>query len=206
MVHGLQLTFLVSFSSVGIALVIGAALGVTSGYIGGAFDRTLGLFMNVLLAFPPLVLIVALVAYPGNVLLKIIAALALVFVPSVTRIARASTMRFARLEFIAAAKVAGLSHGRIIARELLPNVVPVLLAYAFLLLGIGALAEASLSYLGLGLPPSEPTLGGMMAAEQGRILDAPHAVFFPGLVLFITIFAINIVGEHLNGDAGRTRT
>ncbi|ARU05545.1 hypothetical protein CCO03_13410 [Comamonas serinivorans] len=205
-VHGLRLTFLVSFASVGLALVIGTCLGISAGYIGGWYDRGLSLGLNVLLAFPPLVLIVALVAYPGNMLIKIIASLALVFVPSITRIARASTLRFARLDFVAAAKVAGLSHHRIITRELMPNVLPVLLAYAFLLLGIGALAEAGLSYLGLGMPPSVPTLGGMMAAEQARILDAPHAVFFPGLVLFLTIFAINIVGERFNaGSEGARR-
>jgi peptide/nickel transport system permease protein len=205
MVHGLRLTFFVSFASVGLALVIGTVLGVSAGHVGGWYDRVLGLCLNVLLAFPPLVLIVALVAYPGNMMSKIIVALTVVFVPSITRIARAATLRFSRLDFVAAARVAGLSDGRIIARELMPNVLPVLLSYAFLLLGIGALAEAGLSYLGLGMPPSVPTLGGMMAAEQGRLLDAPHAVFFPGLVLFLTIFAINVVGERFNAHSEGAR-
>ncbi|MFO1196182.1 MAG: ABC transporter permease [Burkholderiaceae bacterium] len=196
-VHGFRVTLAVSFGSVLLALVFGGALGIVAGYFRGWVERTIMTAVNVLLAFPPLVLVIAMVAYPGNALLKVIVALGIVFVPSVTRIARAGTLRLAALDFVTAARAAGMGHARMLWRELLPNLVPSLLAFGLLMLAVAALAEAGLSFLGLGVPPPTPTIGSMMAGEQSRALDAPHAVFLPALALFLTIFALNLVGEEL---------
>ena len=196
-IHGFRITFAVSLGSVALALTFGGALGICAGYFRGWVERTILIGVNVLLAFPPLVLIIAMVAYPGDALTKVIIALGIVFMPSVTRIARANTLLFSEREFVTAARAAGMSDGRVIVRELLPNLVPALLAYCLLLVAIGALAEAGLSYLGLSVPPPTPTLGQMMASEQANALEAPHAVFFPAGMLFLTIFALNLIGEEV---------
>lgn len=196
-IHGFRITLAVSLGSVGLALVLGGVLGVCAGYFRGWVERAVLMLANVMLAFPPLVLVIAMVAYPGNALAKVVVALGIVFVPAVTRIARANTLRFAEQDFVTAARAAGMGHARLILRELLPNLVPPLLAYSLLMIAIGALAEAALSFLGLGVPPPAPTLGSMMASEQSRVLEGPHAVFFPAAMLFLTIFALNQVGEQI---------
>jgi len=205
-VHGFRITLTVSLVSVALALVAGTAIGVCAGYFRGWVERVILTVNDVFLAFPPLVLVIAVVAYPGPALLKVVLALVIVFVPAVTRIARANTLRLAGMEFVTAARAAGMSDARLLWRELLPNLVPPMLAYGLLMVAVGALAEAALSFLGLGVPPPAPSLGSMMAGEQARVMEAPHAVFFPALMLFLTIFALNIVGEDVqrrhDGRAG----
>jgi len=196
-VYGFRVTLAVSFGSVALGLAFGGALGIVAGYFRGPVERVILMGVNVLLAFPPLVLIIAMVAYPGEPLLKVIVALGIVFTPAVTRIARANTLMFSQREFVTAARAAGMSDFRLIVRELLPNLVPALLAYCLLLVAVAALAEAGLSFLGLSVPPPTPTLGQMMASEQANVLDAPHVVFFPAGMLFLTIFALNLVGEEV---------
>jgi len=204
--YGFRITLAVSLGSVALALAAGTVIGVCAGYFRGWIERAILAVIDVLLAFPPLVLIIAMVAYPGSPLVKVVMALAVVFTPATTRIARANTLRLSGMEFITAARAAGMHDVRIIFRELLPNLVPPMLAYGLLLVAIAALAEAALSFLGLGIPPPTPSLGSMMAGEQSRVMDAPHAVFFPALMLFLTIFALNIVGEDIqrrhDGRAG----
>lgn len=196
-IHGFRVTLVVSLGSVAFALVVGGALGICAGYFRGLTEGATLTAVNVLLAFPPLVLIIAMVAYPGDPLLKVVLALGIVFTPAVVRIARANTLVFAEREFVTAARAAGMSDARLIWRELLPNLLPAMLAYALLLIAIGALAEAALSFLGLSVPPPTPTLGQMMASEQTNVMEAPHAVFFPAGMLFLTIFALNMVGEEV---------
>lgn len=154
--HGFRITLMVSLGSVGLALVVGTVVGVCAGYFRGWIERVILIVIDVLLAFPPLVLVIAMVAYPGLPLAKVVIALGIVFVPATTRIARANTLRFAGLEFVTAARAAGMSDARIIGRELLPNLVPPMLAYGLLLVAIAALAEAALSFLGLGIRRRRP--------------------------------------------------
>jgi peptide/nickel transport system permease protein len=196
-IYGFRVTLIVSLGSVALGLLFGGLLGIVAGYFRGPIERVILMGVNVLLAFPPLVLIIAMVAYPGQPLAKVIIALGIVFMPAVTRIARANTLALREREFVTAARAAGMGDMRLIFRELLPNLVPALLAYGLLLVAVAALAEAGLSYLGLSVPPPTPTLGQMMASEQSNVLDAPHAVFFPAGMLFLTIFALNLVGEEV---------
>lgn len=196
-IYGFRVTFAVSLGSVLLALLFGGALGMIAGYFRGWTEKIILAVCNVVLAFPPLVLIIAMVAYPGQALVKVITALSIVFTPSVIRIARANTLSFSEREFVTAARAVGMGDTRLLLRELLPNLLPTLLSYGLLLIAIGALAEAGLSYLGLSVPPPAPTLGAMMAAEQAYVLEAPHAVFFPALALFLTIFSLNVVGEAI---------
>lgn len=196
-IHGFRVTLVVSLGSVAFALVVGGALGICAGYFRGLTEGATLTVVNVLLAFPPLVLIIAMVAYPGDPLMKVVLALGIVFTPAMVRIARANTLGFAEREFVTAARAAGMSDARLIWRELLPNLLPAMLAYGLLMIAIGALAEAALSFLGLSVPPPTPTLGQMMASEQTNVMEAPHAVFFPAGMLFLTIFALNMVGEEV---------
>lgn len=196
-VYGFQITLAVSLGSVALGLLVGGCLGICAGYFRGTTERIILTGTNILLAFPPLVLIIAMVAYPGQALLKVIVALGIVFIPSFTRIARANTLRFSEQEFITAARAAGMGDARLLLRELLPNLVPSLLAYSLLVLAVAAVAEAGLSFLGLGVPPPAPSLGTMMASEQANVMMAPHAVFFPAIALFLTIFALNVIGEEV---------
>lgn len=196
-IHGFQITWAVSLGSVILGLLVGGVLGICAGFFRGWTERIILTGTNILLAFPPLVLIIAMVAYPGQALLKVIIALGIVFIPSFTRIARANTLRFSEQEFVTAARAAGMGNTRLIARELLPNLVPSLLAYSLLVLAVAAVAEAGLSFLGLGVPPPTPSLGTMMASEQANVMMAPHAVFFPAIALLVTIFALNVIGEEV---------
>jgi peptide/nickel transport system permease protein len=196
-IYGFRITFVVSIGSVMLALAAGGALGMVAGYFRGWAERIILAACNVVLAFPPLVLIIAMVAYPGHALIKVIVALSVVFTPAVIRIVRANTLAYSEREFVTAARAAGMGNIRLLVREILPNLVPTLLSYGLLLIAIGALAEAGLSYLGLSVPPPAPTLGSMMASEQSNVLEAPHAVFFPAMALFLTIFALNMVAEAI---------
>ena len=193
--HGFRITLAVSLGATLLALLAGGVLGLCAGYFRGRVEWAVMLLVDVLLAFPPLVLIIALSAHPGQALLKVVVTVALVFLPAVTRIARAQTLKLSRLEFVTAAQAMGMGNLRILLRELLPNVLPPLLAYGLLLVAVAALIEAALGFLGLGVPAPAPTLGGMMAAEQARLREAPHAVFFPAALLFMTTLALSLMGE-----------
>jgi peptide/nickel transport system permease protein len=195
--HGLRVTFVVGIGSVAIGLVIGGILGILAGYFRGWTERVIMTGNNVLMAFPPLVLTIALMSYPGDPLPKVIIALGLVFISAFARITRVNTLLFAHQDFVTAARAIGMRDMRIMAREIAPNLVTPLLVYALLMFALAAVAEGTLSFLGLSVPPPTPTLGGMISSEVNNMHDAPHAVFFPAFVLFMTIFALNRVGEYV---------
>lgn len=194
---GLRITLLVSIASVALGVLIGGLLGLLAGYYRGHVERWILAANNILMAFPPLVLVVALMAYPGAPLPKVILALGLVFASSFTRVTRINTLTFAQQNFVLAARATGMRNVRIMVREIGPNLVTPVMVFALLMVALAAVAEGTLSFLGLSIPPPAPTLGGMIAAEVGNMHEAPHAVFFPALVFFITIFALNRVGEYV---------
>ncbi len=196
-IYGLRVTFVVSLGSVAVGLWFGTVLGVVAGYFQGRWDKSITALVNIILAFPPLVLTIAIMSYPGFPMLKLIAALGLVFIPAFARMARANTMLYARQDFVTAAHAIGMGDLRIILREIAPNLVVPMLVYSLLMVAVAAVAEASLSFLGLSVPPPEPSLGGMISAERSNILQAPYAVFYPAQALFLTIFALNLLGEHV---------
>lgn len=196
-VFGLRITLIVALGSVAVGVLIGGPLGLLAGYYRGHAERWILAANNILMAFPPLVLVVALMAYPGTALPKVILALGLVFASSFTRVTRVNTLVFAQQNFVMAARATGMRDLRIMAREIVPNLVTPVMVFALMLVALAAVAEGTLSFLGLGVPPPTPTLGGMIAAEVSNMHEAPHAVFFPVLVFFVTIFALNRVGEHV---------
>jgi peptide/nickel transport system permease protein len=164
----------------------------------GWLDRALSTANNAFLAFPPLVLLLALAAVMERDSRNIALALGALSIPVNLRLARANAMTVAQEEFVEAARVMGASRTRIVIREILPNVLPPLLSYALIVMAVLLVAEASLSYLGLGVQAPEPSWGNMIAeGEGGMFEDHPHLVLVPGGAMFATVLAFNLVGERL---------
>lgn len=196
-VTGLRVSLQVGFGSVAIALSVGGGLGLLAGFYRGRLDAWVSALMAVILAFPPLILAMAIIAYAGPSLTKVVLALGLLFVPACARLVRAGALRFVDREFVLAARAAGMRDGRLIVRELLPNLYPPMLAYGVLMIAIAIVGEAALSFLGLSVPPPHPSLGGMISAERGTLAIAPWAVFGPALLLFLTVLSLNVLGDQM---------
>lgn len=196
-VYGARTSLTVALCAVAIGTVVGGALGVVTGYFRGAADRTVGIATNALLAVPPLVLLVALATVLDPGLRNVALSLSLLTIPSMVRVARASTLAHTQREFVLAARALGATRWRVMTRELLPNVLLPLLSMALVMVSVMIVAEASLSFLGLGVQPPEPTWGNMIAEGEGDVFqEHPHIVLVPGTVLFLTVFALNLVGER----------
>lgn len=198
--YGARSSLLISLSAVAIGTVVGGAIGMVAGYFGKAADRVVGMATNSLLAVPPLILLIALATVLQPHLRNIAFSLALLTIPGMVRLARATTMAYANRAFVVAARAMGATRSRILLRELLPNVLLPLLSLAVVMISVLIVAEASLSFLGLGIQPPEPTWGNMIAEGEGRVFEQhPHIVLVPGAFLFLTVFAFNIVGEKARG-------
>ena len=196
-IYGARVSLQVSLGAVAIGMAIGGVIGVVAGFFGRRIDAVVRFFTDSLLAFPPLILLLAVVAAVTPNARNIALALAVLTVPTFIRLARANTLTFAQREFVLAARAMGASSARVIFRELVPNVVRPLLSYGFLIIAVLIVAEASLSFLGVGIQRPTPTWGNMIAAGQGTFEDHPHLVFVPGAVMFLTVFAVNRVGDRV---------
>lgn len=194
-VYGAQVSLTVALGGVGIGLAFGGTLGLIGGYFGRWPDRLIMGTMTVLLCFPGIILAIALVSSLGPSVGNVTFAIGVIFIPAFARIARANTLSLRSREFVLAAQSLGAKLPRILIREILPNLMPALLSYAVVMLGVAILAEAALGFLGLSVRPPRPSWGGMIAAERSNLADAPHAVFIPAAVMFLTVLAINWLGE-----------
>lgn len=209
--YGARVSLLTSLLAVSLGLIVGGAVGMTAGFIGGWFDRIVEVVTNTMLAFPALILLIALAAVLGRptsisgAILKTGVALAVVVLPVLVRLARTHTLLLAQREFVTASEMIGARRSRIIVTEILPNVAIPLLAYSFVLLAVMIVAEGSLAFLGLGLAQPEPTWGNMIAEGGLRTLvDHPHIPLVPGAFMFLTVLSLNRVGERLTtGRDGR---
>lgn len=195
-VYGAQASLLVGICAVGLGAIVGGVLGMLAGYFGGWTERVLGVVTDVVLAFPGLVLIIAIVAILGASLTNLIIGLALLSVPTFIRLTRAATLQATQREFVHAARAYGSKSLRIIAREITPNVVLPVAAVAFIMVGTFIVVEGSLSFLGLGIPPPKPSWGGMIASGRTQLLDYPYISLFPAAVMFLTVLSINYIGER----------
>lgn len=199
-IYGARVSLAVGLISVAIAMTIGGLLGLFAGYLRGRFEKFVNILTDSFLAFPPLVLLLAITATMGSSLRTLVISLGVLSLPTFTRLARANTIAFAQREFITASRALGARAGRVVFRDLLPNVVLPVASYAFVVAAVVIVAEGSLSFLGLGLPPPTPSWGGMIAAGRDRLESDPLVVFVPAAVMFLTIFSLNVVG-----DRARTR-
>jgi len=203
-IHGAQVSLLVGTVAGLAGLSIGTSLGLLGGYIGKRVDRFISLLTDAMLAFPPLILLLALVAILTPSVTTILIGLTLVTVPSFVRLARANTIAWSSREFVRAAKNMGAGNTRILLKEVLPNVMPALAAFFPTVVAALIVAEGSLSFLGLGLPPPQPSWGGMINEGKSLIATSPHLVFVPAAVIFFTVFSLNQVGDHLRHRFDRT--
>jgi peptide/nickel transport system permease protein len=197
LIYGARISLIVGLCAPVIGITIGGALGMLSGYFRGRFETLVVGSMDVLLAFPPLILVLAIIAFLGQSIFNLTCILGVLGIPAFMRVARAATLTLSRREFVIAAQALGATHGRILLRELLPNVI--LPLFAFFLLGVAVtiVVEASLSFLGLGVPPPISSWGGMIGEGRESLDVAPRLAFLPAVVMFLTVLSFNLVGDTL---------
>jgi peptide/nickel transport system permease protein len=193
----------VALGSVVAALLLGTGIGVTAGYFGGLADNALMRPVDLMLAFPPLLFAVSLIAILGRGSLVEIIAIAAIYVPLLARVSRSSAQIIRRLSYVDAAKCRGSSHAAILVKHVLPNALGPSLALASVLAGLAVQIEAALSYLGLGAQPPTASLGVMLADGQQFLQQAPWAEIFPGLGIALTAGAFLIVGNALRRRIGK---
>lgn len=196
-VYGGRVSLVIGTVSAAGGVLLGTTLGLLAGYLRGAVDWAVTLIADVLLSFPALVLLIAITAIFSPSVGTLMIGLALTSTPTFIRLARANTMAWSNREFVRAAKNMGASNSRILTQEILPNVVPSIASYLPLVVAALIVAEGSLSFLGLGVPPPTPSWGGMINAGAVELRSTPSLVFIPATVLFLTVFALNQAGEHL---------
>lgn len=195
-VYGARISLSAGLGSVVIGLLIGGGLGLIAGYYRGITESLIMGFMNVVLAFPALVLAITIVANLGGSLANVTLAIGALFVPAFARIARANTLVFRSREFVLVAKALGAGDARILLREILPNLVGPLLSYSLVMFAIAVLAEASLGFLGLSVPPPAPSWGSIISSERANLAVASHVIFVPAAAIFLTVISLNVLGER----------
>lgn len=197
LIFGARISLTVGLLAPVIGGTVGGCLGLLAGYFRSRFEAVVVGGVDVLLAFPPLVLALAVTAYLGQSVLNLVLVLGVLGIPAFTRVARATTLAFAQREFVVAARALGATHARILVRELLPNVMLPLLAFFLLGIAVTIVVEGALSFLGLGVPPPAPSWG-IMIGEGRETLDlAPRLAFLPCAVMFATVLSLNLVGDAL---------
>ncbi len=197
LVFGARLSLAVSVAAVGLGLALGVPLGAVSGYAGARVDQLLMRAMDALLAFPPILLALAVVAVLGPGLANTALAIGLVYIPRLARIVRASVLQEREKEYVAAARVLGESDGRILFGHILPNCLSPLLVQGTAYLAAAVLVESSLSFLGLGAPPPAPSWGAMLSEARGHLESYPLVAIFPGLAISLTVLGFNLLGDGL---------
>lgn len=197
LIYGARVSLTVGLLSSVIGVTVGGALGMLAGYFRGRLETFTVGGVDVLLAFPPLVFLLAVLAYLGQTVLNITLVIGVLSIPAFTRVARAVTLSLSEREFVVAARALGATHSRILLRELLPNVSLPLVAFFLLGVAVTIVVEGALSFLGLGVPPPAPSWGSMIAEGRESLDIAPWLAFLPAGTMFITVLAFNIVGDTL---------
>lgn len=196
LLFGARDTVIIAFGATGIGLIVGTAIGVAAGYFRGPLDRSLGLVLDVLLAFPPLIVLLILVTVLEPSMPTLLGALGFLAIPTFARLARASTLVWVDRPFIVAARTYGATDLRIITKDLLANVVLPLLTLLPIVVSGLIVAEGSLSYLGFGMPPPQPSWGNMISGGMQYLRTNLALVIIPATAVFLTVFALNTVGER----------
>jgi peptide/nickel transport system permease protein len=195
--HGARLSLIIGFTTVSFAIVIGTLLGLLSGYLGGAVDNAIMRAMDVLLAFPSLLLAIAIVTVLGPGLINALIAIGIVSIPTYARVTRASVMLLKEQDFITASRAMGADNIFIMMRHVLPNTLTPLIVYGTLGVATAILDAAALSFLGLGAQHPTPEWGLMVGQEYKNVFNAPHLTFFPGIALMLVVLAFNLLGDGL---------
>jgi peptide/nickel transport system permease protein len=198
----------VGVAVVSVSAAVGLLVGGIAGYAGGWVDTLLGRVIDVLMAFPGILLAIALVAALGPSLRNVVIALAAIGWVGYARLVRGQVLKAREFEYVLAARSLGASAPRVLVRHVLPFAYPAVLVQATLGMAGAIVAEASLSFLGLGVQPPTPSWGAMLDAGRSHLLDAPHLTIFPGLAIALLVLGFNFLGDGLRDrfDPGRRRT
>ncbi|HZO32456.1 MAG TPA: ABC transporter permease [Chloroflexota bacterium] len=196
-IWGARISLYVGAISVTIAVLAGVSLGLVAGYFGGLVDDLIARVLDVVFAFPTILLALGIVGMLGPSLTNTMVAIGIVYTPVYARLARGTTLAVKERDFVEAAIVSGASSARIIGRHILPNVAAPLIVQTSLSLSLAILAEASLSFLGLGTQPPDPSWGTMVNTGQRLIELSPWPVVFPGLAIVLAVLAFNLIGDGL---------
>ncbi len=196
-VHGARTSLFVGITVVLFAATIGTAFGLIAGYAGGWVDNVIMRIMDVLLAFPSLLLAITIVTIRGPGLQNALLAISVVSIPVYARLARASTLGVKEQEFITAARALGADPVRILFGQIFPNTLTPLIVQSTLGIGTAVIEAAALSFLGLGAQPPQPEWGQILAESRNYVFTSPHMVFFPGIAITITVLGFNLLGDGL---------
>jgi peptide/nickel transport system permease protein len=197
LIYGTRVALLVGTVSIAIALVFGMILGTTSGFFGGIVDNLIMRILDILLAFPYLLLAIAVVSAIGPGILNTTIAVGIWAIPGFARIIRASVITIKKADYIQGARAIGASNTRIIFSHILPNFISPVIVYSTLYMANAILIEAALSFLGLGVQPPTPSWGLMVSSGRDFLLSAPHIATLPGIAIMITVLGFNLLGDGL---------
>lgn len=197
LIWGARISLMIGLFAIGSAMIIGSLIGIIAGYYGGRLDIVLMQAMDVLLAFPSLILGLIVVAMLGPTVTNLVIAISLTAIPPFARIARAPTITVKEREFVEAGRSLGYSDTRLMFGHILPNIMPEILVMGSLWLATAIRVEASLAFIGLGVSPPTATWGGMIREGFENILDSMYLAVFPGIAILIVVFALNLLGDGL---------
>ena len=196
-IHGSRLSLSLSIISMLIAVAVGSMIGAISGYFGGRVDDVLMRLMDMLLAIPPMLMSISIVAALGRSMANLMLALALAYMPVFARVIRSSILSVKDQEFVEAARACGTSDARIILRHIIPNAVGPIIVQATLAMGSSILTISSLSFMGLGIQPPQPEWGTMLYEGRDLIRTSPYLVIFPGAAIAVSVLSLNLLGDGL---------
>jgi len=196
-IYGARISLMIGLIAVAISLVPGTLLGLAAGYFGGRIDSLIMRLMDMLLAFPAILLAIVITAILGPSLPNTMVAVGIVYIPHYARIVRASVLSLKEQLFVQAIAHLGGSHLRILGRHILPNALPPIIVYATLGMGTAVLQAAALGFLGLGAQPPQPEWGAMLSEGRQYIQNAPHVAAFPGAAILLLVLGFNLFGDGL---------
>lgn len=196
-VDGGRISAFIALMVTAIGIVIGGTLGMLAGYLKGWVDTIVQIIVNTTLSVPALLLVIFIVVVRGQSIWNVIFAVSLLAIPALARIVRASTLQIADREFVKAAEVLGVKKFSILFRDVLPNVMPTIVSFAFLTTGIILVAEGGLAFLNLSVQSPDITWGRIISDGRSNFREAPHVVLAPSTVLFFTVLSLNLVGDKL---------
>jgi len=195
--YGGRVSIEVGLGSCFLGFTLGGLLGIFAGFKGGAIEVVIMRILDMFLAFPALVLAITIATYLGASELHVIWAISFFSVPGFARLARAHTLRLREQVFVVSSKLSGQRDRTILLRHIAPNVIPNLVTFSFLFIGIAIVVEAGLSFLGLGVPPPQPSWGNMISVGQSYLASNPDLVLIPAAFLFFTVMCLNLLGDAL---------
>jgi len=203
--RGAGTSLIIALATVAVSALIGILVGALTSYIGGAFDEVVMRINDGIASFPSVLLAMVLISVMGTGKYKIMAALIIVFIPSFARVARSEFLKYKDMDFALSARLMGVSHARILFAHILPNCLPVLFSSMTIGFNNAVLAEAGMSYLGLGVQPPDASLGRMLAEGQTYITSSPWCVLGPGLFMIVMVLGVGLLGDGLNERMGGAR-